>query len=223
MRARGLVLPAPTCWYSIHACMRNVQNSQETLEILFLNPSYEGFLNRYRGTSPNRKKQRFVIELVRNDGFWSSLRTIASLMGSNIRTIVRMFDPIIEALCALEADSGFIAANEQEPEAELTESDEVGSEQESHYQASVGIGMLSLAAEAMSTTSVEENLNQTAAADLPDEDEYQRITVVPLGQLQTFYRVKILKRWKYVHTNAMAVAFLLDPATNLDDYVGEDD
>ncbi|ETP51509.1 hypothetical protein F442_03378, partial [Phytophthora nicotianae P10297] len=56
MRARGLVLPAPTRWYSIHACMRNVQNSQETLEILFLNPSYEGFLNRYRGTSPNRKK-----------------------------------------------------------------------------------------------------------------------------------------------------------------------
>ncbi|ETP51508.1 hypothetical protein F442_03377 [Phytophthora nicotianae P10297] len=67
-----------------------------------------------------------------------------------------MFDPIIEALCALEADNGFIAANEQEPEAELAESDEVGSEQESHYQASVGIGMLSLAAEAMSTTSVEE-------------------------------------------------------------------
>eukprot|EP00644_Phytophthora_capsici_P015151 jgi/Phyca11/41107/gw1.75.69.1 len=58
-RARSLVLPVPTRWYSIHACMRN---------------------------------------LVRDDGFWSSLRTI-----------VRMFGPVIEALRALEADNGFIS------------------------------------------------------------------------------------------------------------------
>ncbi|OWZ12292.1 hypothetical protein PHMEG_00014581 [Phytophthora megakarya] len=34
---------------------------------------------------------------------------------------------------------------------------------------------------------------------------------------------KLLKRWKYVHTNAMGIAFLLDPTTNLDDFVGSDD
>lgn len=32
MRARILVLPVPTRWYSVHACMRNVLNSQEILE-----------------------------------------------------------------------------------------------------------------------------------------------------------------------------------------------
>ncbi|KAF4127060.1 hAT family C-terminal dimerization region [Phytophthora infestans] len=168
-----------------------------------------------------------------------------------------MFDPIIEALRALEADNGYISgvytwfrwlryhiaygvtsANEEEaegefavldangekPEAEFAVLDAIGSEEEDHDQAVDGIGMLSHAAETMSTTtSVQENMNQTATANLPDGGEYQRITAVPLGQLQSFFRKKIFKQWKYVHSNAMAVAFLLDPATSLDDFAGDDD
>lgn len=208
MRARSLVLPVPTRWYSIHACMRNVLNNRETLETLFLDPSYETSRS-LSWNSVQSKKLRLVIELVRHDGFWSSLRTI-----------VRMFDPIIEALRALEADNGYISgvytwfrwlryhiaygvtsaneeepegefavldANGEEPEAEFAELDAIGSEEEDHDQAVDGIGMLSHAAETMSTTtSVQENMNQTATADLPDGGEYQRITAVPLGQLQIF-------------------------------------
>jgi hypothetical protein len=55
-------------------------------------------MDRYHGTASNRRKLRYVVELVRNDVFWSSLRII-----------VRLFDPIIEALGALEADTGFVS------------------------------------------------------------------------------------------------------------------
>ncbi|POM61715.1 LOW QUALITY PROTEIN: hypothetical protein PHPALM_29233 [Phytophthora palmivora] len=97
-RARNLVLPVPTRWYSVYACLRNVLNSQDILEKLFLSSGYEQFRDRYRGTKSNRRKLRYVIELLRDDCFWNSLRTI-----------IRLFDPIIEALRALEADNGFIS------------------------------------------------------------------------------------------------------------------
>jgi hypothetical protein len=41
--------------------------------------------------------------------------------------------------------------------------------------------------------------------------------------LQAFIREKIKKRWKYVHSNAMGVAFLLDPRMDIMGFVGDDD
>jgi hypothetical protein len=35
LRVRNLVLPEPTRWYSVHACLRSVLNSQELLEKRF--------------------------------------------------------------------------------------------------------------------------------------------------------------------------------------------
>jgi hypothetical protein len=82
----------------VHACLRNVLNSRETLEKLFLNPDYEQFMDRYCGTASNRKKLIYMIALVRDDVFWNTLRTV-----------VRLFDPVIEALRALETDNGFVS------------------------------------------------------------------------------------------------------------------
>lgn len=155
---------------------------------------------------------------------------------------MRMFDPIIEALRALEADSGFISGVYQwfqwlryhtaygvtspegeQPQPEPAESD---LKQEGHDQDGAGIGVLSDAVEILSSTFHTENQHESGATSNPDsrdDGEYTTITSVPLDELQTFFRGKIQKRWKYVHTNAMAVAFLLDPTTNLDDFVGDDD
>ncbi|GMF51134.1 unnamed protein product [Phytophthora fragariaefolia] len=55
------------------------------------------------------------------------------------------------------------------------------------------------------------------------ESAYQSVTALPLGELQSVFHEKIGKRWKYVHTNAMAVAFMLDPSMDLDDLVGSHD
>jgi hypothetical protein len=41
-------------------------------------------------------------------------------------------------------------------------------------------------------------------------------------ELQRFIRVQIQKRWDYVHTSAMGVAFYMDPSMSLDDFVGND-
>ncbi|KAF4128508.1 hypothetical protein GN958_ATG22289 [Phytophthora infestans] len=173
MRARSLVLPVPTRWYSIHAY-------------------------RYRGTPSNRKN-------------YASLSSWFGMMASGA---------VCELLCLRyhieygvtsaneeepEGEFAVLDANGEEPEAAFAVLDAIGSEEEDHDQAVDGIGMLSHAAETMSTTtSGQENMNQTATADLPDGGEYQRITA-------------------YVHSNAMAVAFLLDPAISFDDFVGDDD
>ncbi|KAF4136373.1 hypothetical protein GN958_ATG14434 [Phytophthora infestans] len=153
-----------------------------------------------------------------------------------------MFDSIIEALRTLEADSGFISGVYQwfqwlryhtaygvtspegeQPQPEPAESD---LEQEGHDQDGAGIGVLSDAVEILSSTFHTKNQHESGATSNPDsrdDGEYTSITSAPLDELQTFFRGKMKKRWKYVHTNAMAVAFLLDPTTNLDDFVGDDD
>ncbi|EGZ11295.1 hypothetical protein PHYSODRAFT_355352 [Phytophthora sojae] len=98
IKTRNLVLPMPTRWYSVHACMRSVLNSQDIFEKLFLSPEYDRFLDRYRGTAASRRKLRYITELIRDNGFWSSLRTV-----------VRLLDPIITALRALETDNMFVS------------------------------------------------------------------------------------------------------------------
>ncbi|KAE8906463.1 hypothetical protein PF003_g9895 [Phytophthora fragariae] len=53
-------------------------------------------------------------------------------------------------------------------------------------------------------------------------DDYKKIATLSLVELQGCFREKIKKRWTYVHTNAIGIAFMLDPATDLDDFVGTD-
>ncbi|POM79815.1 Hypothetical protein PHPALM_2429, partial [Phytophthora palmivora] len=233
-RARNLVLPVPTRWYSVYACLRNVLNSQDILEKLFLSSGYEQFRDRYRGTKSNRRKLRYVIELLRDDCFWNSLRTI-----------IRLFDPIIEALRALEADNGFISGvyrwfrwlryhstygvTSSEPEPELAELESEGEESDSEDSGSDseqeqplgGIEALSDAAAMVSSALPTSQSGDTEGSQ--SGRSYQRVTAVPLDQLQSIFREKIEQRWKYVHTNAMAVAFMLDPSMDLDEFVGSDD
>ncbi|GMF57186.1 unnamed protein product [Phytophthora fragariaefolia] len=95
-----------------------------------------------------------MIALIRDDVFWN-----------NLRTKVRLFDPIIETLCALEADNAFVSAVYQrfrwlwyntvcgvtspEPEPELSESENESDESDSdeiestQWQALNDIGVLS--------------------------------------------------------------------------------
>jgi len=98
LRVRNLVLPVPTRWYSVHACLRSVLNSQELLEKRFLSSEYESFRDRYRATATGKTKLLYLSEVVRDNGFWSGLRTI-----------VRLLDPIIAALRALEVDGVFVS------------------------------------------------------------------------------------------------------------------
>ncbi|GMF53583.1 unnamed protein product [Phytophthora fragariaefolia] len=202
-KARNLVLPIPTLWYSMHACLRNVLNSRETLEKLFLNPDYELFMARYRGTTSNRKKLLYMIALIRDDVFWN-----------NLRTIVRLFNPIIDTLCALEADNAFDSAVYQRFRGGPLRIDQ--------QQALNGIGVLSDVAAIVTPVAPVGNgvaLDEASQAD----GTYTNPTAVRLDHLQGLFREKIQKRWRYVHTDAMAVGFLLDPSMNIDDFVGCDD
>ncbi|ETI57366.1 hypothetical protein F443_00328 [Phytophthora nicotianae P1569] len=170
--------------------------------------------------------------LVRDDVFWNSLRTI-----------VRLFDPIIEALGALEADTGFVSGvyrwfrwlryhtvygvTSPEPEPELSEA---GSESESEseecdsaqLQTLTGIDILSDAAASV-TPNAPANNNEPIGETPQADGAYTHLTAVSLAHLQGLFRGNIQKRWRYVHTNAMAVAFLLEPSMNIDDFVGSDD
>jgi len=226
-KARNLVLPVPTRWYSVHACLRNVLNSRETLEKLFLNPDYEQFMDRYRGTASNRKKLIYVIALVRDDVFWNTLRTV-----------VRLFDPVIEALRALEADNGFVSGvyrwlryhtvygvTSPEPEPEYSESENESDESDSEALDSTqqhDIGVLSDAAAIVGPTAPAGDGVAVGGCSQVD-GAYKNLANVRLNHLQGLFREKIQKRWRYVHTNAMAVAFLLDPSMSIDDFVGSDD
>lgn len=86
--------------------------------------------------------------------------------------------------------------------------------------------MLSDAVELMASATPTESQPQISDAVgevQPADGTYTHIMTVPLDHLQSIFRERIQKRWQYVHTNAMAVAFMLDPATDLDDFVGSDD
>ncbi|GMF18371.1 unnamed protein product [Phytophthora fragariaefolia] len=174
-----------------------------------------------------------MIALIRDDVFWN-----------NLRTIVRLFGPIIDTLCALEADNAFVSAVYQrfrgpwyntvygvtspEPEPELSESenelDESDSEEckSAQQQDLNGIGVISDAAAIVTPVAPVGNgvaLDEASQAD----GKYTNLTAVRLDHLKGLFREKIQKRWRYVHTNAMAVGFLLDPSMNIDDFVGSND
>ncbi|GMF46069.1 unnamed protein product [Phytophthora fragariaefolia] len=192
-RAKNLVLPVPTRWYSVHACLKSVLNSRDVLEKLFLSPGYMQFRDRYRGTKSNRRKLQYIMQLISDDAFWSSLRTI-----------VRLFDPIIEALRALEADNGFVSGvynwfrwlryhnahgatspePEPEPDEPESESEYVDSEFEDNesdsdgVQELAGIGALTDAAAMVSSPLPASQRDDRGS--LQTESAYQSVTALPL-------------------------------------------
>ncbi|KAL3664958.1 hypothetical protein V7S43_010134 [Phytophthora oleae] len=226
-------MPVPTRWYSVHACLHSVLNSQELLEKLFLSSDYEYFRDRYRATAASRKKLCYITELVRDNGFWSGLRTI-----------VRLLDPIITALRELEADNVFVSgvyrwfrwlryhtsygvtSPEEEFESEQEQSHLPRSELGSVPPDPSGIDLISNTTERLASNGSEPTNNELRGETTDDESgggEYQNVAALPLSELQQVFREKIKTRWNYVHTNAMGIAFLLDPAEDLEDFVGSDD
>ncbi|ETO59915.1 hypothetical protein F444_21820 [Phytophthora nicotianae P1976] len=77
---------------------------------------------------------------------------------------------------------------------------------------------------AMAEDPGENELQNTLPDDerLRDGGVYEGATPLPIVELQAFFRGKTKKRWSYMRTNAMAIAFMLDPTTDLDDLIGSD-
>ncbi|GMF51145.1 unnamed protein product [Phytophthora fragariaefolia] len=176
--------------------------------------------------------------MVRDNGFWDSLRTI-----------VRLFDPIIEALRCLEADTVFVSGvykwfrwlryhsafgitppEQEEEEDSVPESARSVSEQEVVDQPQNGIELLSNSVGLLAAAPPFAPISETSPDSTSPDNEnllarsgYKNIDVPLLGELQTFFREKIKRRWSYVRTNAMGIAFLLDPSTDIDDFIGTDD
>ncbi|KAG2884675.1 hypothetical protein PC129_g21389 [Phytophthora cactorum] len=169
--------------------------------------------------------------LVSDNGVWTSLRTI-----------VRMLDPIIFALQKFESDGVFVSAvyrwfrwlryhsaygvTSPEQEADQSQLSESGDAPVEHDPVHlVGIQLLSDTVERIAAAAPGEPEYQNTA---PDEErlvagrECENVTAHPLGELQVFFREKI-RSYMYVHTNAMGIAFMLDPAMDLDDFVDCDD
>ncbi|OWZ15650.1 hypothetical protein PHMEG_00010665 [Phytophthora megakarya] len=173
-KARNLVLPTPTCWYSVLTCLWTVLNNQDILEKLFLSPDYEEFRSRYRGTAARRRKLLFIRALIHDNVFWNNSGTIgnAVVQAATVGTQLRA-DPSDD--------------EEEDPP------DDNGASQEN------------------SANGTTESLSMNG--------EYENVADLPLRDVRSMFREKLLKRWKYDHTNAMKI----DPTTNLDDFVGSDD
>ncbi|KAG2979747.1 hypothetical protein PC121_g17038 [Phytophthora cactorum] len=90
-------------------------------------------------------------------------------------------------------------------------------------QAQHGIELLSNTVEQV--TSTVPTIDERPSADETPlaRGEYEKATALPLADLQTCFREQINRRWSYVHTNAMGIAFMLDPAMDLNDFAGTDD
>jgi hypothetical protein len=160
---------------------------------------------------------------------------------------VRLLDPIIAALRALEADGVFVSGvyrwfrwlhyhaaygvtspEEEEHQSESQQSRNIQCEQTPVAQDHDGIELLSSTAESITFVGPEPTSSETAICHTDesrrlDADTYQPVEALPLSELQTIFRDKIKTRWSYVHTNAMGIVFLLDPSMNLDAFVGSDD
>ncbi|KAG2761345.1 hypothetical protein PC129_g14288 [Phytophthora cactorum] len=171
------------------------------------------------------------MQVIRDIGFWNGLRSI-----------VRFPDPIIAAPRELEADTVFVSgvyrwfrwlryhaaydvtsSEQEEQETVLVGSDDAQAEQETTQQYQAGIELLSDTVDLISASvSADHELENTAAEgeNVQDGDNYENVESLQLDELQTFFRGKIRKRWDYIHTNAMGIAFMLDPTMDLDDLIG---
>jgi hypothetical protein len=115
-----------------------------------------------------------------------------------------------------------------EPEPELSESDNESDESDAEEsdsgqsQALAGMGVISTASAILSPATPTQPESVAGRETSQADGTYTTVAAVNLDLLQSVFREKIQKRWRYVHTNAMAVAFLLDPSMNIDDFVGSD-
>ncbi|OWZ16174.1 hypothetical protein PHMEG_00010073 [Phytophthora megakarya] len=72
-----------------------------------------------------------------------------------------------------------------------------------------------------STNRTDDELTADAESNHVGRD-YKKVSEVPLAELRAGFGEKVKQRWTYVHTNAMGIAYMLDSATDLDDFVGAD-
>ncbi|ETL31648.1 hypothetical protein L916_15601 [Phytophthora nicotianae] len=145
------------------------------------------------------------------------------------------------ALRALEADNVFVSAvyrwfrwlryhpaygitspDEEARHCELVESHDSAEEQEPGGQAQGGIELLGSTAEQVtSATTIDE---PPAADETPiSVGEHEKVTAFQLDELQACFRKQNKLHRFCVHTNAMGIAFMLDPSMVLDAFVGADD
>ncbi|KUF98216.1 hypothetical protein AM588_10007524 [Phytophthora nicotianae] len=152
---------------------------------------------------------------------------------NGLRTTVRLLDPIIKALRELEADNVFVSGVYKwfrwlrfHSAYGVTTLEQERASSAPNNSGEGGIELLSNTVERVIATAYTENPSHST---MPEEErlvagtDYQNVIAPPLSELQAFFRGKIKKRWDYVHTNAMGIAFMLDPAMDLDDFVGLDD
>ncbi|KAG1701784.1 hypothetical protein DVH05_010278 [Phytophthora capsici] len=160
--------------------------------------------------------------LVRDINFWNGLRTT-----------VRLLDPIIKALRELEADNVFVSGvytwfrwlRYHSAYGITTPEQEIGSTERER----AGEDGMELLSNTVNHITFAASIENQCHITIPEEEGlvtghvYQNVVTPPLSDLQAFFREKIKKRWSYVHTNAMGIAFMLDPAMDLDDFVCLDD
>ncbi|ETO66778.1 hypothetical protein F444_16138 [Phytophthora nicotianae P1976] len=151
------------------------------------------------------------------------------------------FKRLQQALRALEADNVFVSAvyrwfrwlryhpaygitspDEEARHCALVESHDSAEEQEPGGQAQGGIELLGSTAEQVtSATTIDE---PPAADETPiSVGEHEKVTAFQLDELQACFRKQNKLHGFCVHTNAMGIAFMLDPSMVLDAFVGADD
>jgi hypothetical protein len=222
--APGLVLPVPTRWYSLYFSLRNVSVNRNIISKLFRGTDSTKFLKRYRKKTSTAMKLDHVREIVADDQLWE-----------NLATVVRLTEPIVGALGKLEDDTTFLSGvynwfralkyhhvygvtseqtqreeDQQQREQELLER---AQEQQEPVATTISDGIDPMAAL---------RVVQELEAEDPTPTIYNSSIPIVHRKLQRFIRAQIQKRWQYVHTSAMGVAFFLDPSKDLDDFVGND-
>ncbi|RLN38147.1 hypothetical protein BBJ28_00025395 [Nothophytophthora sp. Chile5] len=227
-RVRGLVLPVPTRWYSVHACLRNVQQSRDQLEELFLGSHYTEFRKRYQATPANRKKLAYIIAVIRDNNFWE-----------NLRSIIRLLDPMIEALRELESDKSYASSvykwfrklkYHEEYAVRSLEGERERCVHEEPDRQPLPMPEIRLDDEEVLSPVLAEAETLAGLSDaVPDHapvaplTAYKNLEPLATDDLRRFFRAKIQRRWEYVHTNAMGIAFFLDPTTDLDQFAEGDE
>jgi hypothetical protein len=97
-KAPALVLPVPTRWYSLHASLRSVSMCRDIITSLFAGGDSARLLRRYRKKATTSKKLDYVKAIVSDEQYWE-----------NLATVVRLTEPIVEAIGKLESDSTFLS------------------------------------------------------------------------------------------------------------------
>lgn len=199
LKRSGLTLPVPTRWYSVFNCLENVLANHEELFQLFTSPDHAQLRQTYESTSKSREKLQYMKAIVQDGVFWE-----------NLRVVVRMIRPIRNAMGGLESDKEF-ASGVYSWFRKLLRHEMYWPR--GHDRASPV---------AVAEVNADAAVDTVDADDEPPEPSYSRgyvpSTRIDQVELTSFFRDKIKKRWAYVHTNAMAIAFYLDPRYKFTDF-----